>query len=132
MVRRFAFITTFALASAFGAVACTSSQNALLQKGDLCDEDIQCAAPYVCACVLTRPTGEDGSDEVVAHGTCQNAGFKCKSDGGVDSAMDGNPPDTTPIDSGSDAGATDATDATDATSSDTTDAADTSDGGGGG
>ena len=105
MLRRTALLTvpSFLLVlGSFGGCAATDPQ--LGSTNDVCDEDLQCAKPLVCACVEIRGTGDDGNDEIVKHGSCQKPGFKCiKDDAGGDAPkLDTAPVDAPPRDSGTD------------------------------
>jgi hypothetical protein len=93
MLRRLALLAFPTLLLTFGA--CTATDPQLGHTNDVCDEDLQCVKPLVCACVEIRGTGDDGNDEIVKHGTCQAPGFKCIRD---DAGGDGPRLDTAPLD----------------------------------
>ena len=124
MLRRTALLVVPAFLLAFGAFGgCAATDPALGNTNDVCDEDLQCTKPLVCACVEIRGTGDDGNDEIVKHGTCQQPGFKCiKDDAGGDAPkFDTAPLDSGKTDSGGDAEPDAEIDATDSTAADADD-----------
>jgi hypothetical protein len=79
-------------------VTACSSQQTLASLGGSCNTTDQCQKGLVCYCVRTASPDDEGGDEVIAPGTCENVGFAC-SDSGPDSAStDSAPTDSSPTD----------------------------------
>lgn len=103
----------FALALVVGAVelvsACSESVP-LARVGGKCEYDEQCSTGLVCKCVKKRNPDDEGPDEILVPGTCQDQSFSCKADAGVTDT--GKAVDSSPVDTGStdsaDAGSADA------------------------
>ena len=66
-----------------------SSTETLGATGALCDEDVQCQQPLICACVKRRSPDAEGDDQIIEHGRCSPRGTKCvDSDAGTDARTD--------------------------------------------